>query len=83
MVIYHMGKAHDQNPYDCSLCEKKFPSNHALKNHRSLVHEGKKRKKPFKCDICIACFSRKPELTGHIKAKHNETKALKVVFMSV
>ena len=83
MVIHHMGKAHDINPYNCSLCEKKFPSNHALKNHRSLVHEGKKRKKPFKCDNCSACFSRKPELTGHIKAKHNEKKSPEALSISV
>ena len=67
-----MGKAHDQHPYDCSLYEKKFPSKHALKNHRSTVHEGK-----IRCDTCNYSSNHKQNLKLHIKNVHTKDKPYK------
>ena len=42
-----------------------------MHRHVAIVHEGKK---PFKCDICDARFSRKDPLNVHIASIHEEKK---------
>ena len=38
-----------------------------MNGHIASVHEGKK---PFKCDTCVASFTRKPNLNKHIVSAH-------------
>ena len=54
-----------------AIC-KSFPF--GLKNHISLVHEGKK---PFKCSICNVRFAQNQGLKKHIAAVHEGKKPFK------
>ncbi|XP_060726841.1 zinc finger protein 1035 [Tachysurus vachellii] len=53
--------------YNCPTCNKRFPSNTALKEHQKL-HEFDR---PFKCLVCGKSFTKKKYLTQH-QQKHNE-----------
>jgi KRAB domain-containing zinc finger protein len=45
-----------------------------LKVHVASVHEGDK---PFNCDICNYCFSKRDKLKRHIASIHEGKKPLK------
>ncbi|KAM9488260.1 zinc finger protein 1035 isoform 1-T4 [Clarias gariepinus] len=53
--------------YNCSTCNKRFPSNFSLQEHQKL-HE---LERPFKCLVCGKGFTKKKYLTKH-QQTHNE-----------
>jgi len=63
----HSGKKKAKTPYECSFCEKSFPSEKRLKLHASMhpEYQGEKIEKPFKCDICPKAFYDNTELKRH------------------
>ena len=61
-----MLKSHDQSPYKCNLCGRKFPSRATMKYHIQYKHEGIS----YPCDFCDKRFSNAWNVKGHIKAFH-------------
>ena len=47
--------------YKCEVCEKRFITLQALRNHSS-VHTGEK---PFKCEVCEKSFTRSVDIERH------------------
>lgn len=66
----HMCNVHGEpKPFQCSTCEKAFPTNADLQRHvRREIKEW-----AFTCDICNEKFPSKGKLTDHID-KHNNNK---------
>ncbi|CAL4175146.1 unnamed protein product, partial [Meganyctiphanes norvegica] len=50
--------------YECRDCNSKFRFENALVTHAQIVHQNKK---PFVCSCCNLLFSRKHNLTKHMK----------------
>ena len=59
------------NERECSICDKKFATNGALKRHIVSVHE---EKKLFLCSMCDDSFLKKGLLKNHIASVHEEKK---------
>ena len=57
--------------YECDICEKRFTTTHALKNHILGLHD---RVKAHKCRVCDASFVGKPEMNRHFKVIHTDIK---------
>ena len=51
----------------CSLCDKDFGSNAAMKRHVAEVHE---KKRPHACSLCDSRFAQGSQLKTHIKGVH-------------
>ena len=61
----------------CDICQKKFATRTALKNHYRLVHVNKlENLKKYICHICDKHFYYKYLLVSHIKILHQETKTV-------
>ena len=76
----HIKLKHDKipyTPYQCTICKKEFSGVNGKRNmnqHVAVVHEGKK---PFQCEICNSCFSKKVGLEKHISSVHDGNKPFK------
>ena len=74
----HIKLKHDKipyEPYQCTICKKEFSGVNGKRNmnqHVAVVHEGKK---PFECELCDACFSKKVGLETHISMVHDGKKS--------
>ena len=74
----HIKLKHDKipyKPYQCPICKKQFSGVNGKRNmnqHVAVVHEGKK---PFECELCNACFSKKVGLETHISMVHDGNKS--------
>ena len=74
----HIKLKHDKipyTPYQCTICKKEFSGVNGKRNmnqHVAVVHEGKK---PFECELCNACFSKKVGLETHISMVHDGNKS--------
>ena len=64
-----------QGEFVCTVCGKRFKTEHYLKMHL-LIHSGEK---PFKCAECPAEFNRKDKLKRH-QLIHEPTKRYKCPF---
>ena len=64
MGAFHEGGV--KKPFQCTHCDKAFPSASKLKRHISVVHLGLK---PFECHRCSAKFSERSRLTAHLAGK--------------
>jgi len=63
----HGGQKETKPSYECSFCEKSFPSQKRLKKHESVhpEYKGEKVEKPFTCDICPKSFYDNTEFKRH------------------
>ena len=66
----HVGR----KPFQCNICESKFPQKSRLSKHINAVHFGEK---PFKCENCKSSFSDKHKLNRHVSAVHEEKRPFK------
>ena len=57
----------------CDICGKHFSSKWNLRQHKEIVHEGKKLFK-FKCDRCEKSFTRPHHLNKHVDTVHKNKK---------
>ena len=64
----------DKKPYECSICNKAFPSKQNLAKHNASIHE---KIKQHKCTVCDAKFALKGNLMVHIKGVHENIKPFK------
>ena len=67
----HMTTVHNIEYHKCSKCDKRFRKKANLLGHVGRVHEGKMKKKIYKCPICSSTFTRNMSLTKHMTTIHN------------
>ena len=71
MVRKHLESDHKgEKPFQCTICDSGFLFNLELKNHYSLVHEGKK----LKCSVCTKSFAVPQQLKRHFESVHEGIK---------
>lgn len=58
-----------QRQYQCYLCNDDLPTITKLRHHMCLRHTAEK---PFKCQVCIARFTRKGEANVHMRRVHSK-----------
>ncbi|XP_031626565.1 zinc finger protein 26-like [Contarinia nasturtii] len=74
-VMTHVRTKHQElngKPYKCTYCERRFPSEHLLKNH-IRTHTGEK---PFLCADCGSAFKTNSALKSHIDKIHKSGKIM-------
>ena len=65
----HM-RYHHQDPTDCPLCLRSFPSREKAKRHMAEVHD--KKKSTYLCTMCPRVYSRLGNLKRHQEISHSE-----------
>lgn len=67
----HLKMAHDRDKlYICTICNKNFTQQAALKHHLS-IHERNKLEKEYPCDICGKVLNHPSSVVYHKEAEHN------------
>ncbi|XP_072026575.1 uncharacterized protein [Amphiura filiformis] len=59
---------HTQQPsVPCTQCDAQFPGRGNLRRHMMRMHSDSKKTtlKPYRCEICLRAYARKPELAEH------------------
>ena len=71
ILTNHMTTVHNIDYHSCPECDKRFRKKSNLLGHIGRVHEGKMKKKIYKCSICSSTFTRNMSLTNHMTTIHN------------
>ena len=66
---------HHQDPTDCPLCLRSFPSKEKAKRHMAEVHSEKKS--THLCTMCPRAYSRLENLKRHMETSHSEGTSLR------
>ena len=61
--------------FPCDVCDKRFNTKIAVKNHIDKVHDGKFQ--PLKCEVCNLNFTWPKELSDHNLKEHRQVKRYK------
>ena len=60
----------DECPFQCEICQKKFPRNSHLVRHVGEVHKNERTSQVFQCDHCEEKFCHRVLLDDHLKKHH-------------
>ncbi|XP_068986699.1 zinc finger protein 568-like isoform X1 [Bombus flavifrons] len=71
MYDLHLKMAHERDKlFICTICNKNFTQQAALKHHMS-IHERNKLEKEYPCDICGKVLNHPSSVVYHKEAEHN------------
>jgi len=65
-----------KEPFECSVCKRKYKTNGNLKTHLEVVHkirvfpDWENRKEPFECSVCKRKYKTKSNLKIHLENVH-------------
>ena len=68
----HIKSEHNTFPHKCSICERGFQSEKAMKYHENLMHTTDKTRLP--CDMCKKTFASHTTLKSHKKYAHSKER---------
>ena len=82
----HKQRAHGDNVFICTVCNKNFLNKHEARVHRNTSEHryrilATKKQDERKCDYCPEIFQNLPDLKDHLRTKHSEF-SFKDVFTS-
>lgn len=63
----------NEKVYDCTKCDKKFPTEFKLATHQVTHGERRKYTKSFKCDVCDRAYTLEKSLKVHMRMHNGET----------